>query len=59
MPSQVRRAAAYKMSLSLLSRSDEFVNYIDSIYFEGYALRMAVDNPSRLLYEYYEFLKNS
>jgi hypothetical protein len=58
MPSQVRKAAAYKMSLSLLSRSDEFVNYIDEIYFEGYALRMSVENPSRLTYEYFEFLKN-
>jgi len=47
------------MSLSLLSRSDEFVSYIDEIYFEGYALKMTVENPARLLYEYYEFLKNS
>ena len=47
------------MSLSLLSRSDEFVNYIDSIYFEGYALKMAAENPAKLTYEYYEFLKNS
>jgi hypothetical protein len=47
------------MSLSLLSRSDEFVSYIDEIYFEGYALKMAIENPARLLYEYYEYLKNS
>jgi len=46
------------MSLSLLSRADEFISYIDAIYFEGYALRMSVKNPSRLTYEYYEFLKN-
>ena len=59
MPPQVRRAAAYKMSLSLLSRSVEFVTFIDAVYFEGYALKMAVENPARLLFEYYEFLKNS
>jgi len=46
------------MSLSLLSRSDEFISYIDAIYFEGYALKMSVENPSRVTYEYYEFLKN-
>ena len=59
MPSQVRKAAANKMSLSLLSRSDEFVNFIDAVYFEGYALKMAQENPSKLLFEYYEFLRNS
>jgi hypothetical protein len=47
------------MSLSLLSRSDEFVNFIDSVYFDGYALKMSVENPTRLIYEYYEFLRNS
>ena len=47
------------MSLSLLSRSDEFVSYIDEIYFEGYALKMSVENPTKLAYEYYEFLRNS
>jgi hypothetical protein len=47
------------MSLSFLSRSDEFVTFIDSIYFDGYALKMSVENPKRLTYEYYEFLKNS
>jgi len=58
MPTQICRAAVFKMSLSLLSRADEFITYIDAIYFEGYALRMSVENPSRLTYEYYEFLKN-
>ena len=47
------------MSLSLLYRSDEFISYVDEIYFEGYALKMSVENPERLTYEYYEFLKNS
>jgi len=46
------------MSLSLLSRSDEFVSYIDEVYFEGYALQMSVENPSKLIFEYFEFLKN-
>ena len=46
------------MSLSTLSRSTEFIAYIDGIYYEGYAQRMATENPARLTYEYYEFLKN-
>jgi hypothetical protein len=47
------------MGLSLLSRSDEFISYIDGIYFEGYAVLMEIENPARLIFEYYEFLKNS
>lgn len=46
------------MSLSTLSRSSEFIAYIDGIYYEGYAQRMAKENPARLTYEYYEFLRN-
>jgi len=46
------------MSLSALSRSSEFIDYIDGIYYEGYAQQMAVENPVRLTFEYYEFLRN-
>jgi len=46
------------MSLSTLSRSSEFIAYIDGIYYEGYAQQMAKENPTRLTYEYFEFLRN-
>ena len=58
MPSQVRRAAARNMSLSALSRSSEFIAYIDGIYYEGYAQQMSIENPARLTFEYFEFLRN-
>lgn len=46
------------MSLSVLSRSSEFIAYIDGIYYEGYAQQMAKENPARLTFEYFEFLRN-
>ena len=46
------------MSLSSLSRSSEFIAYIDDLYYEGYAQQMAEEDPDRLTYEYYEFLRS-
>jgi len=35
-----------------------FVEWIDGIYFPGYAEDTAIDNPEKFAFEYAEFLEN-
>jgi len=50
MPTQIRRAAVIKMTYS------DFINFIDSIYFDGYAVQMEEANPEKLQFEFAEFI---
>jgi len=50
MPSKIRRAAVIKMTYS------DFINFIDSIYFDGYAAQMEESDPEKLKFEFAEFI---
>jgi hypothetical protein len=37
---------------------DAFVEFLDSIYYEGYAMHTALDDPGRFTFEFNEFIEN-
>ena len=61
MPTKVRRAAASIMTtkksfMPVLPFVDEFVEFLEKVYYEGFFEVCAKENPALLLYEYESFI---